>query len=120
MARRAMDQNRTHSLEEVRIRALGVIRKGWTIAQAKVPELARMELEPETDQDRVIVSIGIKRTDDTKLTIGIDIDRAGDFQAEFPGEVVKGGNVFRDDCEESLASVIFKATTVRNHPAKHS
>jgi hypothetical protein len=106
-----MDQNRTHSLEEVRTRALGVIRKGWTIAQAEVPELARMELEPETDQDRVIVSIGIKRTDDTKLTIGIDIDRVGDFQAELPGEVVRGGNVFRDGCDESLASIIFKATT---------
>jgi hypothetical protein len=106
-----MDRNRTHSLEEVRTRALGVIRKGWTIAQAEVPKLARMELEPETDQDHVIVSIGIERTDDTKLTINIDIDRAGDFQAEFPGEVVRGGNVFRDDCDESLASIIFKATT---------
>jgi hypothetical protein len=105
-----MDQNRTHSLEEVRTRALGVIRKGWTIAQAEVPKLARMELEPEIDQDHVIVLMGIERTDATKLTIDIDIDRAGDFQAEFLGEVVRGGNVFREDCDESLASVIFKAT----------
>jgi hypothetical protein len=98
-----------HSPEDVGTRAVEVIGKAWPIVKGKNPTLKSFAVGPPETADRVVdVTLRIQREGKNDFLLAIEADPRGDYQIEIPGEAAKGGNLFRDNAPETLASFIEK------------